>query len=336
MRNRFLYLILTLLLIIELPAHSQKFEWMAGFDGFLDNREYYSIDNPQTIFGSRIKGEIGASLADVHRLRFGINYLYEFGHDLDAHLPNVTMYYQYDDDRINFQIGSFPRYKLLDYPLALLSDTLLYYRPNIEGAFFGYSGGWGFQNVFIDWTSRQTENTHERFIFGFSGALRKGILFLNHHFMMGHFAAKGVPDPDHHLRDNGGFQIDLGADLSGMVFLDTLGFSAGTLVSLDRTRGVDDGWQTPAGFIGQFKAFYKWFGINGLYYQGQGHTFLYGDPFYRLEQYGRLDFFYMPFHNENVSLKINFVLHFAESQIDYSQQILVSMALDGFRLFNPQ
>jgi hypothetical protein len=331
---RFLFLTFILLLINELPVHSQRIEWLAGFDGFLDNREYYSIDNPQTIFGSRIKGEIGGTLANVHRLRFGVNYLYEFGHETDAHSPNVTMYYQFNNDRINFQIGSFPRVGLLDYPLALLSDTLLYYRPNLEGAYFGYRGAWGFQQVFIDWTSRQTDDNHERFIFGFSGALRKGILFLNHHLMMGHFAAKGIPDPDHHLRDNGGFQIDLGADLSGIVLLDTLRFSAGTLVSLDRTRGVDKGWQTPAGLVGQFKTFYKWFGIDGLYYRGQGHTFLYGDPFYRLEQYGRLDFFYMPFQHEKVSLKINFVLHFAAGQVDYSQQILVSMALDGFRSYN--
>ena len=116
---RFLYFTLTLLFIIELPAHSQNFEWLAGFDGFLDNREYYSIENPQTIFGSRIRGEIGSSVADVHRFRVGMNFLYEFGSDLDTHLPDLTMYYQYDDHRINFQIGSFPRVNLIDYPLAL-------------------------------------------------------------------------------------------------------------------------------------------------------------------------------------------------------------------------
>lgn len=330
---RYLYLTFTLLLILELPAYSQKFEWLAGFDGFLDNREYFSIEIPQTIFGSRIMGEIGASLSDLHRFRVGMNYLYEFGHELDAYPPDVTMYYQYDDDRINFLIGSFPRSSLLEYPIALLSDTMRYYRPNIEGVYLGYRGAWGYQNVFIDWTSRQTDDSFERFIFGFSGRLRKGIVFLNHHLMMGHFAGKAVPTPGHHLRDNGGLHINLGADLSEKTFLDSLTVSAGTLVSLDRIRGVDDSWQTPAGFIGQFTAFYRWIGITGQYYQGQGHTFLYGDPFYRLDQYGRLDIFYMPFHGRNLSLKINFVLHFAENQVDYSQQILVSMALNGTRPF---
>lgn len=331
---RYLYLIFTLLLLSEMTAISQKFEWAAGFDGFLDNREYFSIDIPQTIFGSRIRGEIGAGLDEVHRFRFGLDYLYEFGYQTDAHPPDVTMYYRYDNSKVNFQVGAFPRMNLLHYPISLLSDTLRYYRPNIEGVYLGYRGEWGYQNVFIDWTSRQTDNAPERFIFGFSGQVQKGLLFLSHHLVMGHFAGKGIPEPDHHLRDNGGFDLNLGADLSQKVFLDSLTFSAGTLVSLDRTRGVDERWQTPAGFVGQFSALYKWFGIDGLLYQGKGHTFLYGDPFYRLEQYGRVDFYYMPFHNKHVNLKINFVLHFAKGQIDYSQQILVSMNLDGFRPFN--
>jgi len=232
------FLVLTLLLLFEVPAclqtpvaNSQKFEWKAGLDGFLDNREYFSIDIPQTIFGSRAWGEVGASLSEMHHLSVGMNYLYEFGHDLSAHTPVATMYYTYDDEKINFQIGSFPRRNLLEYPIALLSDTLQYYRPNIQGAYLGYRGIWGYQNVFIDWTSRQTDENPETFLFGFSGKVQKGILFLNHHLLMGHFARKGIPDPDYHLRDNGGFHITIGTNLSDSSPLDSLSFSMGTLVS---------------------------------------------------------------------------------------------------------
>ncbi len=326
---RHLLITLTLILLIESPGISQKFEWDAGFDGFLDNREYFSIEVPQTIFGSRIWGEVGASLSDGHSFKAGMNYLYEFGYHLDSYAPDITMYYRYEDHGINFRIGSFPRSGLLDFPISLLSDTLLYYRPNIEGVYLGYKGKWGYQKVFIDWTSRQTDDSYERFIFGFSGRLQAGILYMNHHLMMGHFAGKGIPEPDHHLRDNGGFDFNLGTDLSEKVFLDSLTFSGGGLVSLDRIRGVDDGWQTPAGFVGRFTACYRWMGINGLIYRGQGHTFLYGDPFYKLDRYGRIDLYYMPFRSEKVSLKINFVLHFSKNQLDYSQQILLSMALNG-------
>lgn len=328
---RLLFLTSFFLVIFQLPTRSQDFEWQVGFDGFLDNREYFSIDNPQTIFGSRARGEIGASLSGVHRIRFGMNYLYEFGHTLDAHSPDITMYYQYKDNRFNFLMGAFPRIGLLHYPIALLSDTLHYYRPSMEGAYLGVRGNWGYQNLFIDWTSRQTDRAYERFIFGFSGRLQKGIISLNHHVIMGHFAGRGLPDPDFHLRDNGGFHIDAGIDLSEKVFLDSLSCNLGALVSLDRIRGIDDGWQTPAGFMGQFTATYRWFGINGLYYRGQGHTFLYGDPFYRLKQYGRLDIHFMPFKEKPVNLKFNFVFHFANGQLDYSQQILLSLDLHGSR-----
>jgi hypothetical protein len=306
-------------------GHAQSLGWNAGYDGFLDNREYFSIDNPNTIFGSRVWGEIGADLGGNHRFRAGLNYLYEFGYDAGAHIPGVTMYYHYDAERIDFWIGAFPRRNLLDYPLVFLSDTLNYYRPHIEGTCLGYTGKHWQQQVFIDWTSRQTDDRPERFIFGFSGNMHHGMLFLEDHFLMAHLAGKGIPDLDFHLRDNGGFHMDLGVDLSERTFLDTLVLKLGGLVSLDRIRGVDPGWQTPAGFLGRLDLRYRSFGLSGLYYHGEGHTFFYGDPFYRLKEYGRLDLYFMPFRNKNVNLKIDFGIHFAGGELDYSQQILVSV-----------
>ena len=322
-----------IILSLSITASSQQFEWQAGVDAFLDNREYFSIENPQTIFGTRFHFEAGGSISDVHSLRAGINYLYEFGHRPDAYKPDPTIYYQYDDGRIMLNAGAFPRRNRLDYPLALLSDTLLYFRPNIQGLYLAYSGDWGYQNVFIDWTSRQTDVNPEQFIFGFSGLVNWKFLYFSHHVMMAHMAGAGIPVPGFHLRDNGGMDINLGANLSDKIFLDTLTFSAGALVSFDRTREVDVDWQTPTGFLGQFSAMYKWMGIKGLYYNGQGHTFLFGDPFYRLKNYGRLDFIVAPFRTGPVRMKFDIGLHFAEHQIDYSQQVMITMILDGSRPF---
>jgi hypothetical protein len=324
-----------ILFSIWAPAGAQKLEWLAGFDGFLDNREYFTIDNPYTVFGARFRAEAGGSLSDLHSIHAGFNYLYEFGYRIDAHKPLPTLYYQYYDGKIRLSAGAFPRRDLLDYPIALLSDTLLYYRPNIEGVYFSYSGTWGHQNVFIDWTSRQTDADHERFIFGSSGRVNWRFLFLTHHFLMGHFAGPAIPVPGEHLRDNGGFDINLGADLSERVFLDTLICSLGALVSVDRTRSVDESFQTPAGFLGQFTGMYKGIGLTGTLYSGKGHTFLYGDPFYRLRDYARLDVFYAPFRSGPVRMKFDFGFHFAGNQIDYSQQILISMTLGNSRLINP-
>lgn len=324
---RLIQLVLVLILLPATSSFAQSFSWNAGFDGFLDNREYYSIDKHYTIFGSRIWGEIGADIDEHHRFRAGLNYLYEFGHRIDAHLPGVIMYYQYKSEKIDFLMGSFPRRDKLHYPLAFLSDTLNYFRPNIKGAIASYRGNNWQQSVFIDWMSRKTDERPERFIFGFSGYFRRGILSLENNFLMAHLAAKGIPDPGFHLRDNGGFNINLGLNLSGYCPLDTLVLKAGGIISLDRVRDDLQEWQTPAGFLGQVSARYRSIGMDVLYYRGEGHTFFYGDPFYKLNTYGRLDLYVMPLRKENISLKINFVMHLAKGQLDYSQQLLMSIAI---------
>lgn len=315
------------------PASGQLLEWQAGFDGFLDNREYENtVQIPQTIFGARTWLELGGSIDRIHHIRAGLNYMYEFGSDIDAIKPLPVLYYQLEWGPVNFYMGAFPRRNLLEYPLALLTDTLNYYRPNIEGMYLSYDfGRWGWENIFIDWTSRQTDYDFEQFMFGFSGRLNYKFLYFTHHFLMGHFARSRIPPPGFHLRDNGGFDLNFGADFSGMTFFDTLYISIGTLISLDRIRGVYDGWETPAGFISQANLCYKGLGLMGTYYRGQGHEFLYGDSFYRAKEYGRLDLYWQPFKKSYLTGKIVFSLHFIEHSLDTSQQLLVSLNFGGSR-----
>jgi len=308
---------------------SQRFEWLAGFDGFLDNREYYSIHIPQTMFGSRFRAEVGGSIDDVHRLRAGINYLYEFGTAIDTHKPNLTLYYEFQNHGVRLFAGAFPRRELLRFPLALLSDTLHYYRPNIEGLYAGYSWNWGSQNAFLDWTSRQTDTIHERFMVGTSGKFFFGDFFLSNYFLMSHFAGAAINDPDHSIRDNMGYNVDAGVDLSGKTFLDSLCLSVGILGSFDRIRAEGDDWHSPVGFLGQATFLYKFAGISATYYAGEGQTLLYGDPFYRLDRYGRLDLLLIPFRSGPVKMKIDMGFHFAGGQVDYSQQLWLTFDLDG-------
>ena len=205
----------------------------------------------------------------------------------------------------------------------------MYYRPNIEGLYGGYSWNWGQQNAFLDWTSRQTDTNHERFMAGTSGRFFFKDFFLSNYFLMSHFAGKATYDPDHSLRDNMGYNVDVGVDLSRKTFLDSLCIRAGILGSLDRTRSQGDAWQTPAGFLGQATIIYKFAGVSATYYAGEGQTFLYGDPFYRLERYGRLDLIVLPFRTGPVQLKLDFGMHFVKGQVDYSQQLWLTFDLDG-------
>ncbi|MFO7852340.1 MAG: hypothetical protein ACQERS_09045 [Bacteroidota bacterium] len=324
---RLIQFVLVLLLLSKASAFAQSFGWNAGFDGFLDNREYYSINNAQTFFGSRAWGEIGADLREHHSFRVGLNYLYEFGHDTDAHLPDVTMYYQYGSKKILFLIGSFQRRDILEYPLAFLSDSLDYFQPNVQGIYASYTGNNWHQGIFIDWIRRKTDDRHEQFVFGLSGRLRHGVFFMENHIMMAHLSKNGIPDPDFHLRDNGGINVSLGLNFSRYCLFDTLVLKAGSLVSLDRIRELGSGWQAHVGFLGQVSARYRMLGIDVLYYSGEGHKFLFGDPFYILNNYGRLDLYVMPFMKDNINLKINFGTHLANGQLDYSQRLLLSIAI---------
>jgi len=311
-------------------ANSQQLEWLAGFDGFLDNREYYNqYQTPQTIFGSRVRAEIGGNLNQIHHMRAGLNWMYEFGGTGELKKPSIVMYYKLDLEPYTFSMGVFPRRDLLDFPQSLLNDTLNYYRPNLEGMYLRREGDWGYLDVFLDWTSRQQDYSFERFMFGFSGRVNINSLFVSHHFLMGHFAARGLPLPGFHLRDNGGFELSMGADLSDRSVLDTLVFSIGALVSLDRTRNVDDGWQTPTGMIARAEMMYRFAGIRTSIHAGNGHTFLYGDSFYRADFYTRIDMYLQFFNTENVRARINFALHMIKGTLDTSQQVLISFDLDG-------
>ena len=327
MRGFLTILFVTFTFSCRLPA--QKFEWLAGFDGFLDNREYYTLNIPQTMFGARLHAEVGGSINDVHRLRAGINYLYEFGSVIDAYKPNLILYYEYYHAGIRLFAGAFPRREILQFPLAILSDTLQYYRPNIEGLYGGYAWKWGRQNLFLDWTSRQTDTTHERFMAGTSGKLFLREFFLSDYFLMSHLAGTAVYDPEFSLRDNVGYNINLGVDLSRKTLLDSLCISVGILGSFERTRSEGDSWHTPVGFLGQATFLYKFAGLSLTYYTGEGHSLFYGDPFYRLDNYGRLDFFVLPFRKGPAQLKLDVGMHFAQGQVDYSQQLWLTFDLGG-------
>ena len=143
-------------ILLSLVARSQNFEYNVLFEGIGDNREYKSyLANPQTIMGARGAFELGVEI-DKHRLRGGLSQLFEFGTDINFHIPKLTLYYQFSDEQKDFLFGAFPRRDRINFPLAMLTDTLLYYRPNIEGLFGEVRWDWGYQNAFIDWVSRQT------------------------------------------------------------------------------------------------------------------------------------------------------------------------------------
>lgn len=286
-----------------------------GF-GFMDNREYSAFrDRSRTYSGARAELDLGVNLDSVNHFRFGVNGIHEFGANPFFLKADPVIYYNFSGKKgWTFDIGSFPREGLItDYPIALLNDTLNYYRPNIQGLLTSYQSPWGKETIWIDWVSRQTATDREQFIFGASGKYLPnpyGPFFLSHYFMLLHDAGAEILLPNDYIRDNGGGQIRVGLDFSHKTFLDSLTVEAGGMLSLERTRGLD-GFQIPKGFVAEIFLNHKHFGLRDNFYAGQGHHITYGDSFYEKKMYNRLDLIYTPFIYNNI--RGSFILSFHQS-----------------------
>ena len=319
MRIRILY-ILVLLLTISNIVRGQDVEGAVGLHSFADNREYGKSGRyPQTIFGIRISPELGLLLDSTHRIRVGFNALHEFGSPKFTNHIDPVVYYQYMKNNWNFYMGAFPRYKLLtDYPRSILTDTLNYYRPNVEGMLVKYENEHFRQTVWIDWTSRQTATARENFLFGLSGNYKNGLFFVSHYAMMLHNAGPAVSIEGDHIEDNGALAVKVGLDLSNKTFLDSLTINAGGLMSFERVRTIG-GWQTPKGLLLEFHAEYRRFGIINSYYNGEGHNIRFGDRFYTSKVYNRTDLTWRPILFKNIEGILDLSFHFVDGVVDSQQ-----------------
>jgi len=316
------------LLSNRLPA--QHLTWQAGYFGFLDNREYFNpYVNDQTIFGARLSGALGFMLNDSNRIAAGVDYLYEFGSKGEGQPPDPVLYYNNTRRHTDFYIGAFPRLGLVEMPMALMTDTFRYFRPNVEGIFFRYHTGALMQNVWIDWTGRPSWQRRESFMLGFSGTLHKGIFIWQHHFVMSHLAHSLQPEPDIHLRDNGGYSAMVGLDLSRLTGLDTLTLCTGILGSYDRIRSMYD-LRFPVGWIAEAEAVYRGFGLHGVIYSGDNQTIVSGDGFYKSSFYSRVDGFY-ELNRKELTGRIQFSAHMVPGILDLSMSLLVRVSIGGKR-----
>lgn len=307
--------------------------WSAGFYGFFDNREYVNdYTQAQTMFGSSISLQGGISFNHIHSIAAGTNLLYEFGNTNNT-IPHFTLYYSLEKDWIDFAIGAFPRYEIINHPRVLLSDTLNYYRPNVEGMYINFKRNWGNHSFWIDWTSRQTNTNRETFLIGGEGNLRQGIFIYQHHLLMYHYARPAIPIPGDHLRDNGGLIATLGIDISRKTVFDSLVIRSGGVFSADRLRNVYD-FKFPLGFMVKGNITYKIIGLRVLYYTGDSQDLMLGDRLYLAGHYARLDGLLMPFQNPAIDAEIKFSIHFINGITDMSQSFTLRVYLDKIRFKN--
>uniref|UniRef100_UPI003216AD48 hypothetical protein n=1 Tax=uncultured Draconibacterium sp. TaxID=1573823 RepID=UPI003216AD48 len=314
----------TLLLVFIFSSFlvkAQDFKYQVLFEGIGDNREFTSTYAlPQTIMGTRGAFELGVNI-DNHRIRGGLSHLLEFGSDIDAQKPKLTLYYQFTDDQKEFLFGAFPRRDMLNFPLAMLTDTLLYYRPNIEGLLGKYSWDWGHQLGFVDWVGRQTEVQREQFMAGSSGEIFYKNLFVQNYFIMFHDAHTKLNLPDQHIKDYSGYAIQAGIRTpEETAFQGSV--KAGILGSMFRERSVTDGYITAASLFAEATGKYKNFGLKSVLSSGASHKFAFGDTFYSAKNYWRTDIIWYFINHKNVKGKFNVSMHVVNWETLNQQQQL--------------
>ena len=206
----------------------------------------------------------------------------------------------------------------------MLTDTLLYYRPNIEGMFGQFNWEWGHQNGFVDWYSRQTDTNREQFMAGFSGEVFLKNLFLQNYLLLFHDAGPkiDVPDDDH-IKDYLGLALQAGirtaeeSTFKGQV-------KAGILASSYRERSVTDGFVNSVSFFAEASGRYKNFGIKSVLSSGDGHRFVYGDRFYTQNNYWRSDAIWYFINHKKVKGKFNYSFHIINwDDLDQQQQLSI-------------
>lgn len=328
--RKHLFILLIFIGISQKYSFAQSLEGAINFHGFVDNREYSKTNRfSPTYFGARFSPEVGLLVDSVHRFRVGFNALKQFGSRDFADKVDPVVYYQYQKQKNTFFIGAFPRLGLIDdYPIALLSDTLSFFRPNIEGMFYQYQTKTVKQNLWLDWTQKQTATDRETFLFGFSGKYKPGMFYVSHYAYMFHNALSEISPPGQHLEDNGAVQLQFGLDFAKKTFLDSLTISAGPMISIERTRNVT-GIQTPKSFITYLYAGYKQFSLKNTFYVGEGQHLINGDLFYNAKQYDRLDLGWKPISYKNIEGGFVFSFHFLENIINSEQAFSLRYKISG-------
>jgi hypothetical protein len=298
-----------------------------GFDHILDNREYFTdYGVHQTFFGARINPGVSFGFDTVHSIGVGINYMYEFGGELLGVTPQIDLFYSYQAEHLKAKFGSFRRKEVMEYPLMLMTDSIEYFRPNVEGASIGYQWEWGSAHTWVDWMGRATEETREAIHAGIDATLNFKMFFLSAISTRYHLSKTASATDSSEIRDDGSIFVLAGLDLSEEVFLDRLSIGSGMANTYRRDRPSFTQWFN--GWYSQVDVAYRFFGFRGSYYLGDPSVLALGDPLYASGNYGRIDLYVDPFRNPRISSKIGWSFHFLPGEgLFHSQQILISVSL---------
>jgi hypothetical protein len=336
------YLLLFVCWLFHTSLFAQEIVWKAGLHSFFDNTEFggSSFQIPQSMSGVHFVPEIGLDWNRTHRIFVGLDALHEFGSDRLIDYSDVIAYYEYGGKPFRFYMGAIPRRLALDnYPRLFFQDSIKNYRPVINGIFWEYASGKSYANVWLDWTSRQTDKRREAFFMGWSGRYHPGIFYVQHFGYMFHFTRPKEPVIEESIHDNGLVLTSLGLDFAPTTGFEKLEINAGWSSGIERDRGIG-AWKIPHGLLSELKVEYRGLGLFNTYYKGgsqqvfyndHGNELYWGDPFYRSKEYNRADFYIRFIRTDVVRLTFTYSFHLSEKQVHHEQLFHATFDLDNLK-----
>ena len=289
-------------LLMACTAAGQELLWSVDYSTVLNNREGGDGETPdQTFFFARVSPEIGVGLMNGrHQLKGGVSWYQPINDDWDGYKLHPTLYYTYTRRHWRMAAGAMPRTLLRErLPLYLWSDSMAYRQPNVRGALVQYTAGSSYWQMALDWRQMQSATRREAFNAIFSGRWHPGrcAAWLGGYLQYNHLAKRKDAPADEGVNDDVTVNPLVGIDLSRHTALDSLAFSAGAVVQMQRARS-EGKWHTPCAFVASATAQWRWLGITeqvkagkDLYplYDRFGSELNMGDPYYRHKFYSRTD-----------------------------------------------
>lgn len=184
-------LCIAFLLFSVLTSPAQELRWSVGMDYFFDNMEYKPSQyaDARTLQGIWFNALGGVSWDSTNTLVAGVNLLKMPGMNHAIDKAEVTLYYNYENEKVQFRAGAFPRREVLsNYSDFFFRDSVNQFMPLMQGIFWQLGKENNFVNAWMDWTGYSTAEKRESFFLGLSGKTSKGLFFADFQSSLFHLA----------------------------------------------------------------------------------------------------------------------------------------------------
>ncbi len=341
--------IITVFLFFPTLLFSQEFKWNTGIFFFFDNTEFAKskLTQDQTMAGVRLSQEVGWMFDEKNYIMGGVDALKCLGGDDFINNFHFLAYYQLKDKNTLLKVGAFHRGDLLDdYSTLFFQDSIVFYKPTMEGVYFQKGDKQQFVKLWLDWTGLQSAEVRESFFLGASTYKEFGkYIFADFQSYMFHYATTRPSLPNMSVADNLLGQLSLGVKHSNKNGLDKLRFSAGVLAGYERDRRIMDDYKIPFGMVIRGDVECKSFGMENLLYLGQkrmefyddfGNQMYWGTPFLRGGNYFQNKLYWNFLDNQYVKGQLAAKTHVAEGNVYFEQMLTVSAHINNFTPKKPK